>query len=239
MEQQRIENFLRGNAYPGRGIVVGKSENGEYAVVAYFIMGRSENSRNRVFEIRNGELVTAPFDESKVEDPSLILYSAVKQEKNSLVLANGDQSETIVEGLKRGISFSESLKSRTFEPDTPNLTPRISAALTFEKGDFSYEMSILKAADEKGSSCNRFTFSYETLAGVGHFLHTYSHDGNPLPSFSGEPKVVFIPNDLEEFARELWNALNEENKISLFVRYTSLKDGSIQEKIINKHEKGE
>lgn len=230
-----IGELIKDNPYVGRGIVIGKSESGEYAVSAYFIMGRSNNSRNRVFTKRGGDLFTEPFDASKVEDPSLIIYAAVRETEKGLIVTNGDQTDTVYDGLKAGLSFSDSLKSRKFEPDAPNLTPRISGYITFESNDFSYEMSILKSADAMGTACNRYTFSYPSLCGLGHFIHTYVTDGNPIPTFKGEPERVSIPDDIDAFTNDVWNNLNEDNKISLYVRYTDLSSGQITERLINKN----
>ena len=198
-------------------------------------MGRSNNSRNRVFKKRGGDLFTEPYDASKVEDPSLIIYAAIRETEGGLIVTNGDQTDTVYEGLKAGLSFSDSLKSREFEPDAPNLTPRISGYITFSDDDFSYEMSILKSADPEGSACNRYTFSYPSIAGLGHFIHTYVTDGNPIPTFQGEPERVNIPDDIDEFTDELWQNLNEDNKISLYVRYTDLASGEVAERLINKN----
>lgn len=235
-ETKTIAERISGNPYVGRGIVIGKSADGAKACTAYFIMGRSANSRNRVFSKEDGVLYTKPFDASKVEDPSLIIYAAVREYDNRLIVTNGDQTDTIYEGLKTGKSFTDSLATRCFEPDAPNYTPRISGMVTFDAGDFSYKMSILKSADEKGTACNRYTFFYEPLAGTGHFIHTYVTDGNPLPTFTGEPERVFIPDDIDAFAAHLWEALDADNRISLYVRYTDLADGQIQERVFNKHE---
>ena len=234
-EVKTMKERLEGNTYPGRGIVVGKSADGTKACAAYFIMGRSANSRNRVFTVKNGEVFTEPFDASKVEDPSLIIYAAVRQYENNLIVTNGNQTDTIYEGLAAGKSFSQALTAREFEPDAPNLTPRISGMLTFDQGDFTYEMSILKSADAEGTGCNRFTYAYVPMNGVGHFLHTYVCDGNPIPTFQGEPERVAIPNDMESFAREIWESLDENNKISLYVRYVDLVTGKVEEKLINKN----
>lgn len=234
-EVKTMKERLEGNTYPGRGIVVGKSADGTKACAAYFIMGRSANSRNRVFTLKNGEVFTEPFDASKVEDPSLIIYAAVRQYENNLIVTNGNQTDTIYEGLAAGKSFSQALTAREFEPDAPNLTPRISGMLTFDQGDFTYEMSILKSADAEGTGCNRFTYAYVPMNGVGHFLHTYVCDGNPIPTFQGEPERVAIPNDMESFAREIWESLDENNKISLYVRYVDLATGKVEEKLINKN----
>ena len=230
-----IGELIKDNPYVGRGIVIGKSENEKYAVSAYFIMGRSNNSRNRVFVKHGGDLFTEPYDASKVEDPSLIIYAAVRETEGGLIVTNGDQTDTVYEGLNKGLSFSDSLKSREFEPDAPNLTPRISGYITFGEGNFTYEMSILKSADPLGTACNRYTFSYPSLKGLGHFIHTYVTDGNPIPTFQGEPERVMIPDCIDTFTETIWNNLNEDNKISLYVRYTNLENGEITERLINKN----
>ena len=230
-----VGELIKGNSYVGRGIVIGKSQDGKKAVAAYFIMGRSNNSRNRIFTEKGGEVFTEPFDASKVEDPSLIIYAAIRSYKNSLVVTNGNQTDTIVDGLKNGLSFSEALKSREFEPDSPNFTPRISGIINFDGGDFDYEMSILKSADDKGSECNRYTFSYKPLAGLGHFIHTYVCDGTPIPTFQGEPERIAIPDDIDEFTDKLWNNLDADNKISLYVRYVDLDGGKTENRLINKN----
>ena len=234
-EIKSMKDRIDGNPYVGRGIVIGKSSDGKKAATAYFIMGRSVNSRNRVFTVKNGEVFTEPFDASKVEDPSLIIYAAIRKFENKLIVTNGDQTDTVYDGIVTGKSFSESLESREFEPDAPNFTPRISGMLTFGENDFKYEMSILKSLDENGSDCARYTFSYPSKAGLGHFIHTYVTDGNPIPTFQGEPERVAIPDSIDEFADEIWNYLDENNKISLYVRYTDLTDGSYEEKLINKN----
>ena len=234
-EIKSMKDRIDGNPYVGRGIVIGKSSDGQKAATAYFIMGRSANSRNRVFTVKNGEVFTEPFDVSKVEDPSLIIYAAIRKFENKLIVTNGDQTDTVYDGIVTGKSFSESLESREFEPDAPNFTPRISGMLTFGENDFKYEMSILKSLDENGSDCARYTFSYPSKAGLGHFIHTYVTDGNPIPTFQGEPERVAIPDSIDEFADEIWNYLDENNKISLYVRYTDLTDGSYEEKLINKN----
>ncbi|MBR5424210.1 MAG: IMP cyclohydrolase [Clostridia bacterium] len=230
-----IGELLRTNEYPGRGIVLGCSADGKKAVAAYFIMGRSANSRNRVFTEKNGEIFTEPFDASKVEDPSLIIYAAVRRYGNDLIVTNGDQTDTIYEGLENGLFFGKALESRCFEPDAPNFTPRISGMISFGEGGFSYRMSILKSIDAEGSDCARYGFSYPAKAGLGHFIHTYVCNGNPIPTFQGEPERVAIPERIDEFADTLWNNLNEDNKISLWVRYTDLATGDYEEKIINKN----
>lgn len=230
-----IAELIRGNSYVGRGIVIGKSADGRSACTAYFIMGRSQNSRNRVFAERDGALYTEPYDASKVEDPSLIIYAAVREFENRLIVTNGDQTDTVYHGLAAGKSFSQALASRCFEPDAPNFTPRISGMLTFEDRDFSYEMSILKSADAQGSACSRYTFSYPSLPGVGHFLHTYVCDGSPLPTFQGEPERVAIPDSIDAFTDSLWNALDKDNKISLYVRYTNLESGKADTRLMNRN----
>ena len=227
--------LINGNPYVGRGIVLGKTEDGKKAVSAYFIMGRSQNSRNRVFTERDGAVFTEPHDASKVEDPSLIIYAAIRKYENKLIVTNGDQTDTVYEGLKAGKGFSEALTAREFEPDAPNLTPRISGMITFGEGNFTYEMSILKSADAEGTACNRYTFSYPSLAGLGHFIHTYVTDGNPIPTFQGEPERVAIPNDIDEFTAKIWNNLDENNKISLYVLYTDLESGKEEKRLINKN----
>ena len=230
-----IGERIEGNPYVGRGVIIGKSEDGKKAVSAYFIMGRSENSRNRVFTKKGDDIYTEPFDASKVEDPSLIIYAAVRSFENKYIVTNGDQTDTIYDFVSNGKTFTEALATREFEPDAPNLTPRISGMITYENSDFTYEMSILKSIDEVGSDCARYTFSYPSKAGLGHFIHTYVTDGNPIPTFQGEPERISIPNDINVFAEDIWNNLNENNKISLYVRYTDLSDGSSEEKIINKN----
>ena len=230
-----IGALLKDNTYPGRGIVIGKSEDGKKAVFAYFIMGRSENSRNRVFKEDDGNVYTEPFDYSKVEDPSLIIYAAIRNHENKMVVTNGDQTDTIYEFLKEGKCFKQALKTREFEPDFPNFTPRISGMLTFGENDFKYQMSILKSADEKGSACNRYFYEYAPLNGLGHFIHTYVCDGNPIPTFQGEPERVKIPNNIDDFTNEIWNNLNENNKISLYVRYVDIESGVYENRMINKN----
>ena len=226
---------IRDNSYVGRGIAVGKTADGKKAAIGYFIMGRSENSKNRVFKEEGNAVVIYPFDESKVEDPSLIIYSPVKKLDDKVIVTNGDQTDTIYDFVKEGKSFKEALATREFEPDGPNWTPRISAMLTFADGDFSYEMSILKSVDEEGSACARYTYSYPAVSGLGHFIHTYEHDGQPLPTFQGEPRRIIIPDDIEEFTSDIWDNLNEEKKISLYVRYIDLETGKAENKLINKN----
>lgn len=227
---------LEGNTYPGRGIVVGKTADGRHAAFAYFIMGRSANSRNRIFTQREDAVFTEPFDASKVEDPSLIIYAAIRKYENKLIVTNGDQTDTIWNGLKTGLSFADALAQRCFEPDPPNFTPRISAMASFQEGDFTYQMSILKSGDEEGSFCNRYTYSYgRAKAGVGHFIHTYVCDGNPIPTFQGEPERVYIPNDIDTWTTDIWNALDENNKISLYVRFVNLETGCEENRMINRN----
>ena len=234
-EQLPVSAIVKGNSYVGRGVVLGLTEDGSKAVAAYFIMGRSANSRNRVFTVKNGEVFTEPFDASKVEDPSLIIYAAIRQHENRLIVTNGDQTDTIYDGLVAGKSFSEALEERCFEPDKPNYTPRISGVLTLDAQCPRYQMSILKSIDEIGSDCARYTFSYPAKPGLGHFIHTYVCDGNPIPSFQGEPERIRLGNDIDEFTDELWESLDAENKISLYVRFIDLKTKQMTEKLINKN----
>ena len=237
MEKKSLAKELAGNAYPGRGIVIGKSADGAYAVTAYFIMGRSSNSRNRVFVEDGAGIRTQAFDPSKLEDPSLIIYAPVRVLGNKTIVTNGDQTDTICECMEKGLTFEQALRTREFEPDGPNYTPRISGILEIEDGHFQYSMSILKSDNGDPSSCNRYTFSYENCpAGEGHFIHTYQCDGNPLPSFEGEPRLAAIPNDIEKFTNMLWLNLNEDNKVSLFVRYIDIATGKYETRIVNKNE---
>lgn len=236
MKMLSIEEELKNNSYPGRGIIIGKTPDGKKAVTAYFIMGRSENSRNRIF-VEDGEGIrTQAFDESKLTDPSLIIYAPVRVLGNKTIVTNGDQTDTIYEGMDRQMTFEQSLRSREFEPDAPNYTPRISGIMHVEGGKFNYAMSILKSRNGDPGSCCRYTFAYENaVPGEGHFIHTYMHDGNPLPSFEGEPKRIAIPDDMDAFADTLWSSLNEDNKVSLFVRYIDIATGTYESKIINKN----
>ena len=236
MKMLSIEQELKSNSYPGRGIIIGKSPDGKKAVTAYFIMGRSENSRNRVFVEDGDGIRTQSFDPSKLTDPSLIIYAPVRVLGNKTIVTNGDQTDTIYEGMDKQLTFEQSLRSREFEPDGPNYTPRISGVMHIENGNFNYAMSILKSNNGNPDSCNRYTFAYENpVAGEAHFIHTYMHDGNPLPSFEGEPKLVEALDNMEEFADLLWNSLNEENKVSLFVRYIDIETGNYETKIVNKN----
>ena len=230
MEMLNLEKELQSNSYPGRGIIIGRSADGTKAVTAYFIMGRSENSRNRVF-VEDGEGIrTQAFDPSKLTDPSLIIYAPVRVLGNKTIVTNGDQTD-------KQLTFEQSLRSRTFEPDGPNYTPRISGIMHIENGTYNYAMSILKSNNGNPESSHRYTFAYENpTAGEGHFIHTYKCDGNPLPSFEGEPKLVSIPDDMEAFTDLVWNSLNADNKVSLFVRYIDIATGTYETKIINKNQ---
>ncbi len=236
MNTINIYEELQNNSYPGRGIVIGKSADGKSAVSAYFIMGRSVNSRNRVFVEDGDGIRTQAFDPSKLEDPHLIIYAPVRVLGNKTIVTNGDQTDTIYELMNNQMTFEQSLRTREYEDDAPNYTPRISGIIKTGENDFNYALSILKSANGNPDSCRRYTFSYSTpISGEGHFIHTYQGDGNPLPSFEGEPKQVMIPNDIDEFTNGLWTSLSEENKVSLFVRYISLEDGSYETRIINKN----
>ena len=233
MKPVDLNQELRGNAYPGRGIVIGKSQDGGCAVVAYFIMGRSVNSRNRIFAEEPDGIRTEAADPAKMEDPSLIIYHPVRQMGRGLIVTNGDQTDTIRDFLEKGLPFEQALRTREFEPDGPNWTPRISGLLS---PDGSYKLSILKAADEAGTACLRQTFEYPGQAGLGHFLHTYQCDGSPIPSFEGEPTPVVIEGDIDTFTSGLWESLNQDNKVSLFVRFTDLATGQAQTRIVNKNQ---
>ncbi|MFR4351585.1 MAG: IMP cyclohydrolase [Roseburia sp.] len=236
MEMMSLKNELAGNAYPGRGIVIGKSADGKCAVAAYFIMGRSENSRNRIF-VEDGEGIrTQAFDPSKLTDPSLIIYAPVRVLGNKTIVTNGDQTDTIYELMDRQQTFEQALRTREFEPDAPNYTPRISGIMHIENGMFNYAMSILKSDNGRPDACNRYTFAYENpAAGEGRFIHTYTGDGNPLPSFAGEPTWVGIQGDIDTFTSAVWENLNGENKVSLFVRYIDIATGSCETRIVNKN----
>lgn len=236
MEKMSLEQELKGNAYPGRGIVIGRSEDGSKAVTAYFIMGRSVNSRNRVFVEHGAGIRTQAFDPAKLKDPSLIIYAPVRVLGNKTIVTNGDQTDTIYEGMDRQMTFEQSLRCREFEPDAPNYTPRISGIMHIENGGYNYAMSILKSNHGNPDSCLRFTFAYENPApGEGHFIHTYQHDGDPLPSFEGEPKLVGITGAIDRFTDMVWNSLNEDNKISLFVRFIDIASGTCDTRIVNKN----
>ena len=236
MQKISLAKDLSSNAYPGRGIVIGKSADGKYAVTAYFVMGRSSNSRNRVFVEDGKGIRTQAFDPSKLEDPSLIIYAPVRVLGNKTIVTNGDQTDTIYELMDRQQTFEQSLRTREFEPDAPNYTPRISGIMHMENGGYNYAMSILKSNNGDPSSCCRYTFAYENpVAGEGHFIHTYMGDGNPLPSFEGEPVLVGIEGDIDSFTDMIWKNLNEENKVSLFVRYIDIATGEYETRIVNKN----
>ncbi len=236
MEMKSLAKELSSSSYPGRGIVIGRTPDGKKAVIAYFIMGRSENSRNRIF-VEDGEGIrTQAFDPSKLEDPSLIIYAPVRVMGNKTIVTNGDQTDTIYDLMDKQYTFEQALRTREFEPDAPNYTPRISGILHLDNGNYNYAMSILKSSNGNPDSCNRYTFAYSNpVAGEAHFIHTYMGDGNPLPSFEGEPALVDVPNDMNEFADLVWNNLDEDNKVSLFVRYINIADGTYESKIINKN----
>lgn len=236
MLKKSLAEELSSTTYPGRGIVIGKTPDGKKAAIAYFIMGRSKNSRNRIF-VKDGEGIrTEAFDPSKLEDPSLIIYAPVRVLGNKTIVTNGDQTDTIYDLMDKQYTFEQALRTREFEPDAPNYTPRISGVLHFDKGSFNYAMSILKSNNGNPKACNRYTFAYENpAAGEAHFIHTYMGDGNPLPSFEGEPTLVDVPDNMDDFADLVWNNLNNDNKVSLFVRYINIEDGSYETKIINKN----
>ena len=237
MEKLSLDRELKENAYHGRGIVIGISPDGKKAVTAYFIMGRSSNSRNRIFVEYEDGIRTEAFDPSKLEDPSLIIYAPVRVLGDYTIVTNGDQTDTIYDGMRNGLNFEQALRSREFEPDAPNYTPRISGSMKIKDGKYRYAMSILKSNNGNPESCCRYTFAYENpAAGEGHFIHTYKCDGNPLPSFEGEPKLIAIPDDMDAFADSLWNSLNADNKVSLFVRYIDIATGTYETKIINKNQ---
>ena len=234
---REIGTELSSNSYPGRGIVIGRSACGKYAVTAYFIMGRSENSRNRIFAECGEGIRTQAYDESKLTDPSLIIYAPVRVLGNNTIVTNGDKTDTVYDGMSAGMTFEQSLRSRCFEPDEPNYTPRISGVLHVENGAYDYSMSILKSAEGNPAACNRYTFSYSNpLPGEGRFIHTYKCDGNPLPSFEGEPTLIGIDGTIDEFTDMLWKNLNEDNKVSLFVRYIEIATGRYETRIVNKHQ---
>lgn len=237
MKPVSLYNDIASTSYPGRGIVIGKSADGSKAVIAYFIMGRSENSRNRVFAETEDGIKTQAFDPSKLVDPSLIIYSPVRVLDNKTIVTNGDQTDTVYDLMNEGQTFEQSLTTRKFEPDGPNYTPRISGIVECENGKMNYAMSILKSADGNPDCCERYTFTYDKqINGLGRFIHTYMSDGNPLPSFEGEPTLVEIGNDdIDTFAEKIWNSLNEDNKVSLFVRYIDIASNKAESRIINKN----
>ena len=237
MKTVSLKQELSGNSYPGRGIVIGRSADGRFAVTAYFIMGRSVNSRNRVFVEDGSGIRTQAFDPSKLSDPSLIIYAPVRVLGNKTIVTNGDQTDTIYEMMDKQSTFEQALRTREFEPDAPNYTPRISGIMHVENGTYNYALSILKSNNGDPSSCNRFTFAYTNpKAGEGHFIHTYMGDGNPLPSFEGEPTLVDIVGDIDAFTELVWNNLNEDNKVSLFVRYIDIATGAYETRIVNKNQ---
>ncbi len=231
-----VTELIKDNPYVGRGVILGKSQSGRYAVSAYFIMGRSENSRNRIIS-EEGDLVKIlPYKGATLCDPSLIIYCPVRKSGDTLIVTNGDQTDTVYSYLESGKSFEAALDTRAFEPDAPNFTPRISGVIYNEsRKDFTYKLSILKSGDENGGVCSRYMFSYSPLCGLGHFIHTYNGDGNPLPTFTGEPKRVEIPDGINQLADSLWGNLNEQNKISLYVRYCDTQTGEKQTRLINKY----
>ncbi|MBO4697846.1 MAG: IMP cyclohydrolase [Lachnospiraceae bacterium] len=236
MQKVSLSQDLKSNSYPGRGIVLGKSADGRYAVTAYFIMGRSVNSRNRVFVEDGNGIRTQAFDPSKLSDPSLIIYAPVRVLGNKTIVTNGDQTDTIYEMMDKQSTFEQALRTREFEPDAPNYTPRISGIMHVENGTYNYALSILKSNNGDPSSCNRYTYAYTNpKAGEGRFIHTYMGDGNPLPSFEGEPTCVDIAGDIDSFTDLVWNSLNEENKVSLFVRFIDIETGAYESRIVNKN----
>ena len=237
MELLSLEQELKQNSYPGRGIVIGKSEDGKYAVTAYFIMGRSENSRNRIFVEDGAGIRTQAFDPSKLSDPSLIIYAPVRVLGNKTIVTNGDQTDTIYKLMDKQMTFEQALRTREFEDDKPNFTPRISGIIRREGGDMNFAMSILKSAEGNDSSCERFTYAYSTpQAGRAKFIHTYNGDGEPLPSFEGEPKTLELPDlDIDALTELIWTNLNADNKVSLFVRYIDIASGETETRIVNKN----
>ena len=237
MQIRSLAEELNTNEYPGRGIVTGCSEDGKSAVIAYFIMGRSQNSRNRVFVEYEEGIRTQAFDPSKLEDPSLIIYHPVRMAGGMLIVTNGDQTDTIYDMMDKQCTFEQALRTREFEPDAPNYTPRISGIMHVENGSYNYALSILKSNNGDPSSCNRFTYAYTNpKAGEGRFIHTYMGDGNPLPSFEGEPTLVDIKGNIDEFTNLVWNGLNEDNKVSLFVRFIDIENGTYETRIMNKNQ---
>lgn len=236
MEKLSLENELKSNPYPGRGIAVGKTPDGRHAVIVYFIMGRSKNSRNRIFAEDGEGIRTQAYDPAELTDPSLVIYAPVRVSGNNTIVTNGDQTDTIYDLMGKGLTFRQALLTREFEPDAPNYTPRISTILEIKDGNFNYSMSILKSNNGNPDACNRYTFDYENpVNGEGHFIHTYMHDGSPLPSFEGEPVLIGIKDNMDEFSTLIWNSLDNDNKVSLFVRYIDISNGSYQSKIYNKN----
>ena len=235
IKKQNVYDYLSSNSYPGRGVLIGRSADGEYAVSAYFIMGRSTNSRNRVFTEDGAGIRTEAFDPALLSDPSLIIYAPVRVYSTTTIVTNGDQTDTIFDGIADGLTFEQSLRSREYEPDGPNYTPRISGIMNVKDGSYDYAMSILKS-NADASGCDRYTYMYENpIAGEGRIIHTYMGDGNPLPSFEGEPVRIEISDDIDAMTEKLWKALNEDNKVSLFVRFIKIADGSYETRIVNKN----
>lgn len=226
---------LRSNTYPGRGIVIGKSADGKHAVIVYFIMGRSVNSRNRVFETVGEGIRTKAFDPQKLTDPSLVIYFPVRVYEGNVIVTNGDQTDTICDFLKAGGTFEEALRTRTFEPDGPNFTPRISGIVSLRDRGFTYKLSILKSTNGDPGAVQRYFFEYEPTDGLGHFIHTYRCDGSPIPSYEGEPAPVLLSGDIDSLTNQVWSNLNEDNKVSLFVRYVDLETGTAETRIVNKN----
>lgn len=236
MKPVDIKQDLAGNSYPGRGIVIGQSADGKQAVVAYFIMGRSVNSRNRVFVEEGAGIRTQAHDPAKLSDPSLVIYAPVRVLGEDTIVTNGDQTDTIYDFLKEGKTFEEALRTRTFEPDGPNYTPRISGIVERGEGSFTYKLSILKSCGGDPDFAQRFFFEYAPKAGLGHFIHTYKQDGDPIPSYEGEPTPVSIEGDIDAFTASLWQHLNEDNKVSLFTRFIDLETGKAETRIVNKNQ---
>ena len=235
MQTFDLNKLLSENTYPGRGIVLGMDDKGENAVIAYFIMGRSVNSRNRIFVEKDGGIITKAFDESKMVDPSLIIYAPVRVRGDETIVTNGDQTDTVYDYLRKGMSFEDALRTRCFEPDAPNYTPRISGMIIRAGEKMTYKMSILKSDNGDPTVPQRFFFDFTPKAGIGHFIHTYKCDGNPIPSFEGEPEKVELKGDIDAFTADVWNNLNEDNKVSLFVRYINVKTGETETRIVNKN----
>ncbi|MBR4080283.1 MAG: IMP cyclohydrolase [Clostridia bacterium] len=235
MQTFDLNKLLSENTYPGRGIVLGMDDKGENAVIAYFIMGRSVNSRNRIFVEKDGGIITKAFDESKMVDPSLIIYAPVRVRGEETIVTNGDQTDTVYDYLRKGMSFEDALRTRCFEPDAPNYTPRISGMVACDNGKMAYKLSILKSDNGDPEAPQRFFFDFTPKAGVGHFIHTYKCDGNPIPSFEGEPEKVALKGDIDAFTADVWHNLNEDNKVSLFVRYINIKTGETETRIVNKN----
>lgn len=236
METKCIANELKNNSYPGRGIIIGTCECGKKAVIGYFIMGRSVNSRNRVFVEQEGGIRTEAFDPAKLSDPSLVIYAPVRVLGDKTIVTNGDQTDTIYDFMAEGKTFEDALRTRTFEPDSPNFTPRISGIVEPANGTFTYKMSILKSCEGDENVPERFFYEFTSVKGMGHFIHTYKCDGDPrIPSFEGEPERIAIKGNIDEFTDTLWNSLNEDNKVSLFTRFIDLETGETETRIVNKN----